>query len=125
MPWSENVHQYCKGNKRCSWELYVKEAKFTVTLYTPQGQNQPRLLDFMTPDGKIKSIPKKKQKRLLIRPAEVVDIMEDNSDDEGASNKPKKKARLCDEQFMTWVRPVLVNSWAVYLWLLSIMTMIM
>ena len=85
-----------------------------MTLYTPQGQNQPQLLDFMTPDGKIKSIPKKKQKRLLIRPAEVVDIMKDDSDDEGTSSKPRKKARLSDEQFMTWVRPVLVNSRVVF-----------
>lgn len=79
--------------------------KSTITFFfSVKGQNQPRLLDFMTPDGKIRSIPKKKKKRLLIRPAEVVDIMDGDSDNEGTTSKPKKKPRLSDDQFMAWVR---------------------
>lgn len=40
---------------------------------------------------------------MLIRPAEVVDIMNSDSDDEEASRK-KKAPRISDQQFMSWVR---------------------
>lgn len=63
----------------------------------------------MTPDGKIRSIQRKRQKRLVIHPAEVVDIMNDgDSENESeltrSAKKPqRKKARMSDEQFMSWV----------------------
>ena len=96
------MHLYVNVKKSHARSICSFRLSFCALDVFWQNKNQPTLKEFFSQAKTPQPVSKKRPKKLIIRPADVVHIMSDDSDDDGVAKK-KKAPRLSDGSFMSWV----------------------